>query len=147
LDAEALGALIARDRAAGLEPCAVAATLGTTSTGAIDPLPQLAELCRREGLWLHVDAAYGGASPMLPERAEPCAGLPRAATIPIDPDKGRSAPFECGTLLVRDASALRAAFAAEGGYMQDIPRDEVNFFERGPELTRGARALKLWLLL
>jgi aromatic-L-amino-acid decarboxylase len=79
--------------------------------------------------------------------AEHRAGLDEADSITIDPHKGLYAPFECGALLVRDADALRAAFSADGQYMQDIPRDEVNFFERGPELTRGTRALKLWLLL
>ena len=147
MDVAELARTITADRTAGLEPCAVAATLGTTSTGAVDPLQAIGELCAREEIWFHVDAAYGGAVALLPEMHGLCAGVERADSITIDAHKWLYAPFECGTLLVRDETALRAAFAADGLYMQDIPRNEVNFFERGPELTRGARALKLWMLL
>jgi glutamate/tyrosine decarboxylase-like PLP-dependent enzyme len=142
-----LAAALRADRAAGRVPVAVCATVGTTTTGAIDEVAEIADLCRREGVWLHVDGAYGGAAALLPEQDAARAGLERADSITLDPHKWLYCPFEAGSLLVRDEAALRAAFGAEGRYLQDIPRDEVNFFERGPELSRGNRALKLWLLL
>lgn len=140
-------AAMARDRAAGLQPWLVAATAGTTSTGAIDPIDQLADLCAETDTWLHVDAAYGGAVALLPERRVWLAGLSRADSITLDPHKWLYCPFECGCLLTRHLDALQAAFTADGQYMQDVPRDEVNFFERGPELSRGNRGARLWLHL
>jgi glutamate/tyrosine decarboxylase-like PLP-dependent enzyme len=147
LDVGALARLLAADRAAGRTPAVVAATAGTTNTGAIDPLPALADLCTAEGLWLHVDAAYGGAIALLPHGRGLLAGWERADTVAFDPHKWFYAPFECGCLLTRHVARLEAAFGGDGHYMQDVPRDEVNFFTRGPELSRGNRALKLWLLL
>jgi glutamate/tyrosine decarboxylase-like PLP-dependent enzyme len=144
---EAARASLQRDRAAGFEPIALCATAGTTSTGAIDPLVELAEVCAAENTWLHVDAAWGGAAALLAEHADAFAGLGRADSITLDPHKWLYAPFECGCLLTRRPDALTASFTADGEYMQDVPRDEVNFFERGPELSRGNRALKLWTLL
>ncbi len=146
-DPIALAAAIAADRRAGREPRIVAATAGSTSTGAIDPLPAIADLCQREHLWLHVDAAYGGAIALLPAGRTALAGWQRADSVTIDPHKWFYAPFECGCLLVRDGSRLAAAFGGDGDYLQDIPRAETNFFTLGPELSRGARALKLWFLL
>jgi glutamate/tyrosine decarboxylase-like PLP-dependent enzyme len=144
---EALAAALADDRAAGRVTAAVCATAGTTSTGAIDPLEACADLCAAHGAWLHVDGAYGAAAALLPEHADLRRALARADSITLDPHKWLYAPFEAGCLLVRDEAALRAAFLGDGAYMQDVPRDEVNFFERGPELSRGARALPLWFLL
>lgn len=145
--AASLAAAIAEDLDRGLWPCAVCATAGTTSTGAVDPLPELADVCSKHSLWLHVDAAYGGPVALLEEGRTWLRGWERADSITLDPHKWLYAPFECGCLLTRKLPALEAAFAGEGHYMQDIPRDEVNFFTRGPELTRGARALKLWFVL
>ncbi|MBK8095704.1 MAG: aminotransferase class V-fold PLP-dependent enzyme [Planctomycetes bacterium] len=147
LDITALAAAIAADRADGLLPAVVAANAGTTNTGAIDPLPAIADLCARERLWLHVDAAYGGAIALLPTHRPLLAGWERADSVTFDPHKWFYAPFECGCLLVRDDARLAKAFGGDAEYMQDIPRRETNFFTRGPELTRGARALKLWFLL
>lgn len=147
LDVTALAQAVAADRAAGRTPRLVAATAGTTSTGAIDPLPAIAELCARERLWLHVDAAYGGAFALLPAGRAALHGWQRADSVTIDPHKWFYAPFECGCLLVRDGTRLAAAFGGDADYMQDIPRQETNFFTLGPELSRGARALKLWFLL
>ncbi|HLQ38560.1 MAG TPA: aminotransferase class V-fold PLP-dependent enzyme [Planctomycetota bacterium] len=147
LDVTALRQMVAEDRALGRVPAVVAATAGTTNTGAIDPLPAIAELCAEQQLWLHVDAAYGAAAALLPAGREWLRGWERADSITLDPHKWFYAPFECGCLLVRDARRLAAAFGGDATYMQDIPRAEVNFFTRGPELTRGNRALKLWLLL
>ena len=135
------------DRAAGLEPLLVCATAGTTNTGAVDPLTELADLASAEGVWLHVDAAYGGAAALVPELRPLLTGLERADSVTIDPHKWLYCPVECGALLTRHVAELRRAFTADGTYMQDIPREEVNFFERGPELSRGNRALKLWFVL
>ena len=137
---------IAADKQAGLEPCLLCATLGTTSTGAIDPIPELAAVCREHGIWLHIDGAYGAALALLPEHQELAEMLEAAASLTLDPHKWLSAPSESGCVLTRHPDALRQAFAADADYMQDIPREEVNFFERGPELSRGNRALKLWVL-
>ena len=140
-------AAMAADVEAGLRPMFLCASLGTTTTGAIDPIPELAEITHRHGAWLHVDGAYGAAIRLLPEYREATAGLRQADSITLDPHKWLYAPFESGCFLTRDMEALDAAFTADGEYMQDIPRDEINLFRRGPELTRGNRALKLWLLL
>ncbi len=147
LSPERVARAIRADRAAGRRPIGVVATAGTTSTGAIDPLPALSALCAAEGLWLHVDAAYGGALALLDDGRGQLEGLDRADSITLDPHKWMYAPFESGCLLTRHVDALATAFSADAGYLQDVPRDEVNFFERGPELSRGCRALKLWLLL
>lgn len=144
---DALAAALEGDRAKGLEPMAVVATAGTTNTGAIDPLQDIAELCAQQELWFHVDAAYGAAACIVDELRAAFAGIERADSVTLDPHKWFYAPFECGCLLTRHPDALRAAFDADGTYMQDVPRDRVNFFERGPELTRGNRALPLWMLL
>lgn len=142
-----LAALMAQDRGAGLVPLLVCATAGTTSTGAVDPIAACADLARQHGAWLHVDAAYGAGLALLPEHHELRAQLALADSITLDPHKWLYCPFESGCLLTTREDDLRAAFTADGAYLQDIPRDEVNFFERGPELSRGNRALKLWLLL
>jgi len=147
LPVAALQQAIAADKQAGLEPCCVCATLGTTSTGAIDPIHELAEVCREHNIWLHIDGAYGAAVALLPEHNAVAAMLRTADSLTLDPHKWLYAPFESGCILTRHLDALRQAFGADAGYMQDIPRDEVNFFERGPELSRGNRALKLWTLL
>ena len=141
-------AAVAADRAAGLWPAFLCANAGSTTTGSIDPLAALADPCRAENVWLHVDAAYGGAIGLLPEQRAALLGIERADSITLDPHKWLYAPFESGCLLTARVEDLRRAFAGgSAGYMQDIPRDEVNFFERGPELSRGNRALKLWFLL
>jgi len=147
IDPAALTAAIAADRARGLSPVAVVAAAGTTNTGAVDPISALAAIAEREGLWLHVDAAYGGAAALLPEWRAAFAGWERADSITIDPHKWFYAPFEAGCLLTRRLDRLSEAFAGDASYMQDVPRNEVNFFERGPELSRQNRALKLWMLL
>jgi glutamate/tyrosine decarboxylase-like PLP-dependent enzyme len=144
---EAVAEALERDRRAGLLPMALCATAGTTNTGAVDPLQELADLCEEEGLWLHVDAAYGAGIALVAEGARLLAGLDRADSITLDPHKWFYCPFECGCLLTRRPEELSHAFQGDASYMQDVPRDEVNFFTRGPELSRGNRALKLWMLL
>lgn len=142
---------ITADKQAGLQPCCLCATLGTTSTGAIDPISELADVSREHDVWFHIDGAYGAAVALLPEHQDVAGALATADSLTLDPHKWLYAPFESGCILTRHLDALRQAFSAEtdagAGYMQDIPLEEVNLFERGPELSRGNRALKLWMLL
>jgi aromatic-L-amino-acid decarboxylase len=152
LSLPALEAAIAADRAAGRLPFCVVANGGTTNTGAVDPLGPLADLCEREGMWLHVDGAYGAAA-MITERGRAAlADLGRADSITLDPHKWLFQPYELGCLLVRDAALLQKAFRVEeddhADYLADVTRhigQDVNFFERGVQLTRSFKALKLWL--
>ena len=154
LDLASLETAIATDRASGRRPFCVVANAGTTNTGAIDPLDELADLCAREGLWLHVDGAYGAAAVLHPRGAAALTGLGRADSITLDPHKWLFQPFELGCLLVRDARLMKEAFRVEeddhADYLADVTRhiqDDVNFFERGIQLTRSFKALKLWLSL
>ncbi len=143
---DALERVLAADRRRGLGPGMVCVTAGTTSTGAVDPIVECREVCERFGAWLHVDGAYGAAMALLDEAAELRAALACADSLTLDPHKWLYVPFEAGCLLTRDAEALRGAFGGDAAYLQDVPRDAINFFELGPELTRGARALPLWML-
>ncbi|NIP77845.1 MAG: aminotransferase class I/II-fold pyridoxal phosphate-dependent enzyme, partial [Gemmatimonadetes bacterium] len=144
---------IVEDRARGLRPFLVVANGGATSTGAVDPLAELAEVCEGEGAWLHVDAAYGGFAILADRGRAALAGLGRADSITLDPHKWLFQPFEAGCLLVRRGRELVDAFHIMPDYLQDtevergaLPDDaEVNFADRGPQLTRSFRALKIWL--
>jgi aromatic-L-amino-acid decarboxylase len=140
----ALEAAIAADRAAGRRPFLVVASAGTTNTGAIDPLPEVAAISRRHGLWLHADAAYGGFFRLAPEAAERLRGLEHCDSITLDPHKGLFLPYGTGCVLVRDREALRRAHHAGADYMQDLGGD-TGFAELSPELSRRFRGLLLWL--
>jgi glutamate/tyrosine decarboxylase-like PLP-dependent enzyme len=128
-------------------PFLVAASAGTTNTGAVDPLNELADVCEREGLWLHVDAAYGGFASLLPGSNPLLAGIERVHSVTLDPHKWLFVPFECGCLLARDPATLKAAFHILPEYLKDSQpgHEEVNFADYGEQLTRSARALKVWL--
>jgi glutamate/tyrosine decarboxylase-like PLP-dependent enzyme len=143
----ALEAMIDADRRAGLHPVAVCANAGTTNTGSIDPLPAIADLCAVQGIWLHVDAAYGGFAAICEEGRRKLAGMERADSLTLDPHKWLYAPMGTGCVLVRDRATLEAAFRVSGEYLKDVPRDEVNFFDRGPEMSRPGRVLAVWMLL
>jgi aromatic-L-amino-acid decarboxylase len=146
LDVQALEAQIRADRAAGLQPACVTATAGTVNTGAIDPLEEVADLCRAENLWFHVDASLGGPAALVPELAHWYRGIERADSLAIDPHKWMYVPVECGCALVRDAAAMRNAFSLVPPYLRDeqaLPW----FSEFGIQQSRGFRALKLWLVL
>ncbi len=149
LEPDTLAAAIAADERAGRLPFFVVANAGATSSGAIDPLPELAELSRRNGLWLHVDAAYGGFAVLTDRGRLALAGIALADSITLDPHKWLYQPYECGCLLVRDGRALRAAFEISSDYLHDAEpaSDEVNFADLGLQLSRSSRALKLWLSL
>jgi glutamate/tyrosine decarboxylase-like PLP-dependent enzyme len=138
-------AALALDREAGLTPFLVVGTAGTTSTGAVDPLADLAALCAREGLWFHVDGAYGAPARLVdPDRLT---GIERADSLVLDPHKWLFQPYEIGAVLVREPGLLERAFAIDGAYLRDTGGGVVEFRERGLQVTRSSRALKLWLSL
>ena len=139
----ALAAALEADLAHGLQPLAVVANAGTTSTGAIDPLPELAALCRTHGAWLHVDAAYGGCATIVERGRALLSGIELADSITLDPHKWLYQPIELGCLLVREERVLERTFATHADYLQDLEAD-VNLGDRGLQLTRSARSLKLW---
>ncbi len=154
LSVPALEAAIAADRAAGRLPFCVVANAGTTNTGAVDPLEELAAMCAREGLWLHVDGAYGAAAALTERGKAAMPGLGLADSITLDPHKWLFQPYELGCLLVRDARHLQQAFRIDdddhADYLADVSRhiqQDVNFYDRGVQLTRSFKALKLWLSL
>ena len=152
LGAEVVAAAAAADRAAGLFPAVVVATAGSTNTGAVDPLDDLAEVSRQEGMWLHVDGAYGAPAVLTERGRGVLTGLDRADSLVLDPHKWLFQPYEIGAVLVRRPGALRRTFAMSPEYLRDVlgssdESDEVAFRDRGPQLTRGSRALKLWLSL
>jgi len=149
LDPAALEQAIAADRAAGLRPFCVVANAGTTNTGAVDPLEDLAALCRAGGLWLHVDGAYGAAAMIVDEGRAAMRGIEAADSLSLDPHKWLFQPFECGCVLVRDRRLLRDTFRITPDYLRDAHRlrEEINFCDHGVQLTRGFRALKLWMTL
>lgn len=153
MDPAAAASLIAQDRADGLRPFLMVATAGTTNTGAIDPLPELAELSQREGLWFHVDGAYGGFFQLTERGRARLAGVETADSLVLDPHKGLFLPYGTAVLLARDRSTLQAAFGTgtSSPYLQDV--DESlgaslpTFADLGPDLTREFRGLRLWLPL
>src|SRR5215208_988263 len=140
-----LAGAVEADRQAGLQPLIVAASAGSTNTGAVDPLNELADFCHEQGIWLHVDAAYGGFASLSERGRRELAGLERANSVTLDPHKWLYQPIECGSVLVREGWRLREAFTINPDYLADYKSDEVNFADLGLQLTRGARALKIWL--
>ncbi|MEX2465469.1 MAG: aminotransferase class I/II-fold pyridoxal phosphate-dependent enzyme [Gemmatimonadota bacterium] len=147
IDIEALRRAVADDRAAGRNPIAICANAGTTNTGAVDPLDELADLCEELGVWLHVDGAYG-AFAVLTERGKTLfQGLERADSIAMDAHKWLYQPFEAGCLMVRDVTTLDRAFSVRPEYLQDADwgAEHPNFGDRGLQLTRSFRALKVWM--
>jgi glutamate/tyrosine decarboxylase-like PLP-dependent enzyme len=147
MDFEALQRAIESDRAHGRRPFFVSANAGTTNSGAIDPLPEIADLCAAQGLWFHVDAAYGGFAAITSEGRTLLRGMTRADSLTLDPHKWLYCPMGVGCALVREEDFLKRAFATHGSYLKDLPGDEVNFLERGPELSRPARVLAVWTVL
>jgi glutamate/tyrosine decarboxylase-like PLP-dependent enzyme len=149
LDLESLRRTVTEDRAAGRMPFCVVANAGTTNTGAVDALPELARFCRAESLWLHVDGAYGAAAGLAPEARAALAGLEEVDSLSLDPHKWLFQPFEIGCALVREECWLVETFRILPEYLRDVHRseEEVNFCDRGAQLTRSFRALKLWMSL
>jgi aromatic-L-amino-acid decarboxylase len=147
LDVTALRRAVSEDRAAGLQPLCVCGNAGATNTGAIDPLEAMADFCKEERLWFHVDGAYGGFAVLAPGARDAFRGMERADSLTLDPHKWLFQPYETGCLLVRDTKILEDAFRILPEYLQDtaLGEEHVNFADRGIQLTRGFRALKVWM--
>jgi aromatic-L-amino-acid/L-tryptophan decarboxylase len=145
---ERLERAIRQDEAAGIIPLAVVASAGAVNTGAIDPLPIVAQIAQKHGTWLHVDGAYGAlAAIAIPEKFR---GLGLADSLSLDPHKWLYQPLDCGCLLYRDSAAAHKAFAHSGDYARSLTADSIegfSFFEESVELSRRFRALKLWFSL
>lgn len=146
---DALAAAIEADVEAGLVPMAVVGTAGTTATGAIDPLPALADIAERHGAWLHVDAAYGGGAILADDLRPLLAGIERADSLAVDPHKWLYTPQSGGCVLVRDMSVLARSFAANPSYIwqAEEAREGIDLGQLGPQFSRGFSALKVWLSL
>jgi glutamate/tyrosine decarboxylase-like PLP-dependent enzyme len=151
IDVDALARMVREDRSAGLFPFCVVGTAGTVNTGATDDLATLADLCERENLWFHIDGAFGALAYLSPALRPIVAGLERADSIGFDLHKWGSLPFECACVLVRDPEMHRAAFATSASYIAPTDRGVIAgglpFSDRGLELTRGFKALKVWMSL
>jgi aromatic-L-amino-acid decarboxylase len=149
MEPDALRAAIEEDRAAGLDPFLVVGSAGTTDTGTVDPLQSLAEIVADEGLWLHIDAAYGGFFQLTERGRAAITGINLADSIAIDPHKGLSIPFGIGALLVRDEGHLIDANQGRGDYLreEDHYSGIRDIAALGPELSRPFRALQMWLPL
>ena len=148
MDMEALEAAVREDLEAGRKPFAVIATAGTTNTGSVDPLPQIGELCRRYGLWMHVDGAYGASVLVSRRHRENLRGIELSDSLSWDAHKWLMQTYGCSAVLVRDQKTLIHAFSAHPEYLEDAGRgEEVSYWDLGPELTRPARSLKLWITL
>lgn len=149
MDVAALSDAIAADRAVGLRPFLVVASAGTTNTGAIDPLGDIAEVAEHEDAWFHVDAAYGGFFRLTERGRTRFAGIDRADSITLDPHKGMFLPYGTGGLIVKDGAALRRAHHLDAAYLQDLSEDEEipNFADYSPELSRDFRGLRVWFPL
>ncbi len=142
-----LAAAIDADGLAGRLPFLVIANAGTTSTGAVDDLASISRLCRERGIWLHVDGAYGAFAALTERGRAALAGIELADSVTLDPHKWLAMPFEVGCLMVRDGANLERAFELHPEYLQDRTDDQraVNFADRGLQLTRASRAIKVWL--
>ncbi|MGH9867037.1 MAG: pyridoxal phosphate-dependent decarboxylase family protein [Candidatus Polarisedimenticolia bacterium] len=151
MDVRALSRMIAEDRSRGDLPFCVVAQVGSVNVGAIDRIDPIADVCAEHGLWLHGDGACGLLAAMLPETRALIGALERADSVSFDPHKWLGVPYDCGVVLVRHAEQLRRAFSITAPYLR-APEDTddragMDFLEYGPEMSRGFRALKLWMTL
>jgi len=146
-----LRAVVERDMRDGFQPCCVVASAGTVNTGAIDPLAAIAGVAREHDLWFHVDGAYGALAAVDPSKRSLLAGFAEADSVSLDPHKWLYTPVDCGCLLFRDPSIVRAAWAgSEADYIKifaETDEESFAFFDYGAELSRRFRALKIWMLL
>jgi aromatic-L-amino-acid/L-tryptophan decarboxylase len=148
MDVAALAAAVREDRAAGWLPFAVSATVGTTSTTSVDPVPAIAEICGREALWLHVDAAYAGSAAVLPEKRWCLAGCEHADSLVTNPHKWLFVPIDASALFLRHPEVLRRALQLVPDYLQtSAAPDAVNLMDYGFQLGRRFRAIKLWWVI
>ncbi len=147
LDPDALRAAVAEDQARGFLPMAVVATVGTTGVTAVDPVPAIADLCQREGLWLHVDAAYAGSAAILPELRQVLDGCDRADSLVVNPHKWLFTPIDCSAAYTRHPHVMRQAFSLTPEYLATPESDVTNLMDYGVSLGRRFRSLKLWFVL
>ncbi len=147
IDMKALAHAVAEDRAAGLNPVAVCANAGTSSTGTVDPLEAMADFCEKQGIWLHVDAAYGGFAVVTEKGKILLRGIERADSVVLDAHKWFFQPYEAGGLLVKDMRTLERTFTIHHDVLQDTlwGADHSNFSDHGLQLSRSFRALKIWM--
>jgi aromatic-L-amino-acid/L-tryptophan decarboxylase len=145
---DALQHAIAEDRSRGFLPLACVATVGTTGMSAIDPVPAIAEICRRESVWLHVDGAYGGVLAIVPEYRYVLDGVDGADSLVVNPHKWLFTPFDCSVFFIKRPDVLRNAFSLLPEYLVTREQDEVvNYMDYGVQLGRRFRALKLWMVI
>lgn len=147
-DVRSLRERIESDKRNGLRPFCVVASAGTVSTGAIDPLAEVAAAAEEHGLWFHVDGAYGAFGAMVDRKRELFKGIERADSLSLDPHKWLYTPIDCGCVLFRDPDKARAAFSTAADYIRVQEQTETEsfaFWDYGPELSRRFRALKLWM--
>jgi aromatic-L-amino-acid decarboxylase len=142
-----LAAHIEADLRAGMKPLAIVATVGTTSTTSVDPVHAIAEIARRYGVWLHVDAAYAGIAAILPEFRRLLDGVEFADSLVVNPHKWMFVPMDCSVLFVKDESIVRRAFGIVPEYLSTPEPDAINYMDYGLQLGRRFRALKLWFVL
>ncbi len=150
MDPEALQRMIAQDKVQGDHPFCVVAQVGSINVGAIDPLEAIADVCEENRMWFHADGACGAVGAVLPEKRELYAGLERADSVTLDPHKWLFLPYECGCLLVQDPEKLRRSFSMTAPYLRGtLPTEYTgqDYFEYGPQMSRGFRALKVWMTL
>lgn len=147
LRTDLLVAAIAEDRAAGIRPIAVVATVGTTGTTSIDPVSEIAGICEREGMWLHVDASYAGIAAIVPEKRYVLAGVERAHSLVVNPHKWLFVPIDCSVLYTREPESLKAAFALPLEILRTPEPGVTNLMDYGMSLGRRFRSLKLWFVL
>jgi aromatic-L-amino-acid decarboxylase len=148
MDVAALRKMIAQDRQENFRPMAVVATVGTTSTASVDPVPEIAQICRAEKMWLHIDGAYGAGLALLPEHKSITAGWDKADSIVINPHKMLFVPFDFSALYVRAVDRLRRLFTLEPEHLhlRDPKSAEINYMDYGVQLGRRFRALKAWVV-
>ena len=145
---EALERAITWDRGRGFMPMACVATVGTTSMSSIDPVPAIAEICKREGVWLHVDGAYGGTLAVVPEYRYVLDGVEQADSLVVNPHKWLFTPFDCSVFFVKRPDVLKRAFSLVPEYLVTRDQDDVvNYMDYGVQLGRRFRALKLWMVI
>jgi aromatic-L-amino-acid decarboxylase len=147
MDIHALEQAVARDRASGALLCAISATLGTTSTASVDPLPRIAEIAAREKMWLHVDAAYAGPATLCPEYRWLWDGIEAADSIVVNPHKWMFTPVDCSVLWTKKPDVLRETFSLVPEYLKTPDTAEINYMDYGLQLGRRFRALKLWMVM
>jgi aromatic-L-amino-acid/L-tryptophan decarboxylase len=150
MDPEALRVRIKKDIEAGLTPLCVVAQVGSINVGAIDPLEEIAGICRDFDIWFHADGACGAVGAMLPEKKHLYRGLELADSVTLDPHKWLYISYECGCVLVRDEEKLRRSFSMTASYLKGVLPTEytgLNYFEHGPQMSRSFKALKVWMTL